>query len=87
MNKLVSGPVGCAVYLDDVLISIDTDLALFDHLAWVCPTINLKQYEFAQATVNYLGKLVGQRWERPVSAKLDCSFRSLCPTSQLLELR
>lgn len=50
------------------------DLAsAFDHLARVCPTINLKQYEFAQVTVTYLGKLVGQWWECPVRAKLDHS--------------
>ena len=31
MNKLMSGLVGCAVQLDDVVISIDTDLA-----SWPC---------------------------------------------------
>lgn len=77
MNKVVSGPVGCAVYLDDVVIYSDSwedhlqrIWALFDRLAWACLIINLAKCEFVKATVTYLGKVVGQGQVRPVRAKV-----------------
>lgn len=56
------GSTVSAVYLNDVVIYSDTweeHLAcikqLFDRLSDACLTINLAQYEFAKATVIYLG--------------------------------
>lgn len=74
MNKVVSRLVGCAVYLDDVVINSDSwedhlqrILAQFDHLARASLTINLAKCEFAKATITYLGKVVGQGQVHPVS--------------------
>ena len=68
MNRVVAGLTGCAVYLDDVVIYADTweehlsrIQALFERLAAGRLTINLAKCEFAQATVTYLGKVVGGR--------------------------
>ena len=77
MNRVVAGLTGCAVYLDDVVIYADTweehlsrIQALFERLAAGRLTINLAKCEFAQATVTYLGKMVGQGEVRPVRAKV-----------------
>jgi hypothetical protein len=68
---------GCAVYLDDVVIHNDTWpshlsrlSALFERLVTANLTVNLAKCEFAQATVVYLGKLVGQGQVRPIRAKV-----------------
>ncbi len=67
MIIVVSGLVGCAVYLDDVIIDSDTweeHLAhikkLFDSPSDVWLTVNLAKCEFAKATVTYVGKVAGQ---------------------------
>lgn len=69
--------VGCAIYLDDVVLYSDSwedhlqrIQALFDHLAWPRLTVNLAKCDFAKATVTYLGKVVGQGQVRPVRAKV-----------------
>ena len=66
MNLVVSGLDGCAVYLDDVVIYSDTweehlvhIRKLFDRLKDAHLTVNLAKCEFAEATVTYLGKVVG----------------------------
>lgn len=89
MNKVVSGLVGCAVYLDDVVIYSDSwedhlqrIRALFDRLAWACLTINLVKCEFAKATVTYLGKVVGQGQVRPVRAKVLAVDQFPVPTTK-----
>ena len=70
--------IGCAVYLDDVVVfsdswsaHIDRIKALFVHLAEAQLTVNLAKCEFAQATVTYLGKQVGQSQVRPLLAKVQ----------------
>ncbi|KAL2080855.1 hypothetical protein ACEWY4_022708 [Coilia grayii] len=77
MNMVVSGLKGCAVYLDDAVTYSDTwpehlnrIRALFARLADARLTINLAKCEFAQATVEYLGKVVGQGQVRPLQAKV-----------------
>ena len=89
MNKVVSGLVGCAVYLDDVVIYSDSwedhlqrIQALFDRLAWASLTINLAKCEFAKATVTYLGKVVGQGQVRPVRAKVLAVDQFPVPTTK-----
>ena len=78
MNKVVSGLVGCAVDLDDVVVYSDTwedhlqrIQALFDRLALASLTVNLAKCEFAKATVTYFGKVVGHGKVRPVRAKVS----------------
>lgn len=77
MNRVVAGLEGCAVYLDDVVCYADTWVdhlarirALFQRLVAATLTVNLAKCEFAQATVVYLGKVVGQGKVRPVNAKV-----------------
>lgn len=77
MNRVVAGLEGCAVYLDDVVCYADTwgdhlarIRALFQRLVAATLTVNLAKCEFAQATVVYLGKVVGQGKVRPVNAKV-----------------
>ena len=50
--------------------SIFSIQSLFDHLAWACLTINLAKCELSQATVTYLGKVVGQGQVGPVREKV-----------------
>ena len=78
MNRVVSGLVGCAVYLDDVVIfsatwedHLQRIRALLDRLLWAKLTVNLAKCEFAKAKVTYLGKVVGQGEVRPVQAKVE----------------
>uniref|UniRef100_A0A8C1RHP2 Gypsy retrotransposon integrase-like protein 1 n=1 Tax=Cyprinus carpio TaxID=7962 RepID=A0A8C1RHP2_CYPCA len=77
MNRVVSGLQGCAVYLDDVVVysdgwseHLERIQALFTRLVEARLTVNLAKCEFAQATVVYLGKVVGQGQVRPVHAKV-----------------
>ena len=77
MNRVVAGLEGCAVYLDDVVCYSDTwedHLArvrlLFNRFAAANLTVNLAKCEFAQATVVYLGRVVGQGKVRPIRAKV-----------------
>ena len=77
MNQVTAHLEGCAVYLDDVVLSSDTWTShldrirqLFTRLAQANLTVNLAKCEFARATVTYLGKVVGQGFVRPVRAKV-----------------
>ncbi|XP_077946752.1 uncharacterized protein LOC144388777 [Gasterosteus aculeatus] len=74
---LLSNYQGCAVYLDDVVVyseewseHLDRIRALFSRLVDARLTVNLAKCEFAQATVAYLGKIVGQGQVKPVHAKV-----------------
>lgn len=67
MTMVVAGLKGCTVYLDDVVIYSETwkehvnqICALFEWLAEANLTINLAKWEFAQGTMTYLRKVVGQ---------------------------
>lgn len=78
VSKVTSGLKGCSVYLDDVVIHSETweeHLAaitdLFERLLRAKLTVNLAKCEFAQATVVYLGKVVGQGQVLPVNAKVE----------------
>ncbi|XP_030271930.1 uncharacterized protein LOC115581177 isoform X1 [Sparus aurata] len=89
MNKVVSGLVGCAVYLDDVVVYSDTwedhlqrIQALFDRLALASLTVNLAKCEFAKATVTYLGKVVGHGQVRPVRAKVSAVDKFPVPATK-----
>lgn len=87
MNMVVSGLEGCAVYLNDVVICSNTweeHLAhiesLFDRLSEAHLTVNLAKCDFAQATVVYLGKVVGQGRVCAVQAEVDAVERYPVPT-------
>lgn len=77
MNRVVRGLVGCAVYLDDLVVYSDTweqqlerIKSVFERLSAANLTINLAKCEFAKATVVYLGRVVGQGTVKPVRAKV-----------------
>lgn len=78
MNRVVGGLEGCAVYLGDLVVYSDSweehlfrIQALFNRLKEAKLTVNLAKCEFAQATVTYLGKVVGHGVVRPVEAKIE----------------
>lgn len=77
MNKVTVGLEGCAVYLDDIVVYSDTCeqhfcciRELFKRLSDANLTVHLAKCDFAQATVTYLGKVVGMGKVRPVYAKV-----------------
>lgn len=77
MNQVVGGLEGCAVYLDDVVCYSETwedhllrVRLLFERFVAATLTVNLAKCEFAQATVVYLGRVVGQGEVRPIRAKV-----------------
>lgn len=45
-------------------------LSLFERLLVAGLTVNMAKYEFAKATIAYLGRVVGQDTVRPVHAKV-----------------
>ena len=89
MNLVTAGLVGCAVYLDDVVVFSDTWVdhiqriaALFSRLAGAHLTVNLAKCEFAKATVTYLGRVVGQGQVRPVDAKVRAILQFPVPVTK-----
>ena len=58
---------------------IQVHRALFDQLRAARLTVNLVKSEFCQATVQYLGYVVGQGQIKPVTAKIDAILRYPAP--------
>jgi len=78
MNRLTQDLDGCHVYLDDIVLcsqTWDSHIAqvrsLFSKLSEANLTVNLKKSGFGQATIEYLGHVVGQGRVRPVEAKVE----------------
>ena len=89
MNRVVAGLEGCAVYIDDVVCYSDTweihlsrIRLLFERLVAATLTVNLAKCEFAQATVVFLGKVVGQGKVRLVRAKVQAIDKSPPPATK-----
>lgn len=55
---------------------------MFERLAKATLTLNIAKCEFAQATVTYLGKEVGQGQVRPVAAKVSAIAEFPIPTTR-----
>ncbi|XP_073807553.1 uncharacterized protein [Danio rerio] len=77
ITTVLAGVAGCNAYLDDVVIyssewpeHMSQLKTVFQRLANANLTLNLAKCEFAQATITYLGKRVGQGQVRPVEAKV-----------------
>ena len=86
INRVISGLTGCEAYIDDLVLHIDSwnslmqvHRALFDRLRAARLTVNLAKSEFCQATVQYLGYVVGQGQIKPVTAKIDAILRYPAP--------
>ncbi len=76
-------------YLDDVVLfssswseHLDKIRELFVCLAKANLTINLAKCDFGKATVNYLGKVVGQGCVRPIDAKVDAIDKFPTPVTR-----
>lgn len=81
VNTLFADVSNCTAYLDGVVIySTDWDSHLatlrtvFNCFAEANLTLNLGKCEFAQATVTYLGKQVGQGQVRPLEDPCCCAL-------------
>ena len=86
INRVISGLTGCEAYIDDLVLHSDSwnslmqvHMALFDRLRAARLTVNLAKSEFCQATVQYLGYVVGQVQIKPVTAKIDAILRYPAP--------
>ncbi len=78
INRVTSDVPHCDAYIDDVIVPTDswsehlvTIRRLFEKLTQAKLTVNLSKSEFVQATVTYLGHVVGQGQVRPVQAKVE----------------
>ena len=76
-NNLVRGFTGVKVYVDDLVVFIDSwedhverFRALFSRLSEANLIINLPKCEFSHSTVVYLGNRVGRGGIRPLEAKM-----------------
>ena len=89
VNTVLSGVPGCEAYLDDVVVHSDTwqdhmeQLSeVFDRLSKANLTLNLAKCDFGQATVVYLGKVVGRGEVRTVQAKVEAIHDFPAPASR-----
>lgn len=89
VNKVLKGVADCEAYLDDVVIyssSWSRHVAqleeVFDRLAVANLTLNLAKCEFGQATVTYLGKVVGHGKVCPIEAKVEAIVNFGVPSSR-----
>lgn len=89
MNIVLRGLDNVEAYIDDVVVFSESwsdhlkhVRGLFERLKEANLTVNLSKSEIAQATVTYLGKIVGQGKVRPVSAKVDAILEFPVPTTR-----
>ena len=89
VNNLIRDLAGCEGYIDDVIIysqtwpeHIERITAFFEKLSGANLTINLTKSEFCQATVTYLGYVVGQGQVKPLTAKIDTIVKFPVPTNR-----
>lgn len=89
VNTVLSGLSGCEAYLDDIVVhssSWDDHIqqlqGVFGRLRDANLTVNLAKCEFGQATVTYLGKVVGRGQVRAVHSKVEAISSFPAPTSR-----
>ena len=89
VNIVLSGLSYCEAYLDDLVVCSNSwaDHVLhltevFGRLVGANLTVNLGKCEFGQATVTYLGKIVGRGCVRTVQAKVEAIVAFPAPTSR-----
>ncbi|XP_073721213.1 uncharacterized protein [Misgurnus anguillicaudatus] len=89
VNKVLEGVVGCEAYLDDLVIFSSTWSQhlvqleeVFKRLMAANLTLNLSKCEFGQATVTYLGKVVGHGHVSPIGAKVEAIVNFPVPSSR-----
>ncbi|XP_027128228.1 uncharacterized protein LOC109142602 [Larimichthys crocea] len=89
VNKVLKGVAGCEAYLDDVVIFSSSWFQhvaqleeVFHRFAVANLTLNLAKCEFGQATITYLGKIVGCGMVCPVEAKVEAIVNFGVPGSR-----
>ena len=89
IHSVLQGLIGCEAYIDDVIIYSSTwedhmriMKELFARLKQAHLTVNLAKCDFLQATVEYLGHVVGQGCVRPIGAKVDAIVKYPVPTNK-----
>ncbi|KAL2103146.1 hypothetical protein ACEWY4_000014 [Coilia grayii] len=89
INGVLEGVANCEAYLDDLILHSTTwpeHLALlttvFQRLSAANLSINLAKCEFGQATVVYLGKVVGGGQVRPVQSKVEAILNYPVPSTR-----
>ena len=94
MNRVIAGLNKTDVYIDDVVASaatwqehLDQLRALFDRLSQANLTVNLDKCEFAQATVTFLGHVVGQGQVLPLKAKVEAIEKFPPPDGKKILMR
>ena len=94
INQVTAPVAQCEAYIDDIIVAtrewqdmLSSVRHLFEQLTEAKLTINLSKCEFAQATVTYLGHVVGQGEVRPVQAKIEAVNNYTAPTNRKELLR
>ena len=94
MNMVVSDLENTKVYVDDIIVfstswshHVRAIRALFSKLRAHGLTVNLVKSDFAKATVQYLGHVVGQGKVLPVSARIQAILDLPVPQSKKAFLR
>ena len=89
VNYILAGITNCEAYLDDLVIYSATWCehvfhlkSVFERLSAASLTINLAKCEFGQATVIYLGKVVGCGKVRPVHSKVEAMLNFPAPITR-----
>ena len=78
VNHIVAHNEGCEAYVDNLIVYSQTWeqhigqlRRLFEKLSQAKLTVNLLKSEFCQASVVYLGHVVGQGMVKPIKAKVE----------------
>ena len=89
MNMVLRGLDNTEAYIDDVVVFSNSwsdhlrhIQAVFERLKTANLTVNLGKSEIAKATVQYLGKVVGQGKVLPVTAKVEAITKFPVPTTR-----
>ncbi len=89
VNTVLSGVTGCEAYLGDIVVyssswkdHIQQLHLVFERLNDANLTLNLAKCEFGQATVTYLGKVVGWGQVKPVHSKVEPIWSYPAPGSR-----
>lgn len=89
INNVLEGVSNCEAYLDDLILYSATwpeHLALlstvFSRLSDANLSVNLAKCEFGQATVVYLGKVVGGGQVRPIQSKVEAILNYPVPSTR-----
>ena len=94
INIVIRGLPGVYAYLDDIIVIADSwqehlqrIQTLFTHLVEAGLTINLAKTKFGNATVSYLGHVIGQGQTRPKLANVEAILKYPPPTNRKELLR